>query len=211
MGSASIVLGIAFVVFMAIGIPVAFVLGAAALVGLFFAPHGLVLLPGLPQQMYDALSSFNFLAIPLFIFAGALLSEGGVAKNLMDLASATIGRGRGGHGRVGHRVDDAVQRYFGLFVSRHRRHQQGLQSEPQGARLSGAVPRRSLRVRRMRRHAHSADQRSHPDRDRREHVDRRAVRRRHPSGDSERAGAHGLGASMSPGATAMATSPSRFP
>jgi C4-dicarboxylate transporter DctM subunit len=98
MGSASIVLGIAFVIFMAIGIPVAFVLGAAAVVGLFFAPHGFVLLPGLPQQMYDALSSFNFLAIPLFIFAGALLSEGGVAKNLMDLASATIGRGRGGLG-----------------------------------------------------------------------------------------------------------------
>src|SRR6476619_1530440 len=98
MGAATIALAFAFFVFMAIGIPVAFVLGGSALVGIFLAPNGMFLLPGLPQQMYDALSSFNFLAIPLFIFAGALLSEGGVAKNLMELASTTIGRGRGGMG-----------------------------------------------------------------------------------------------------------------
>ncbi|HSF68817.1 MAG TPA: TRAP transporter large permease [Nitrospira sp.] len=98
MGIASTALVIAFCAFMAVGVPIAFVLGGAALVGLFFAPNGLELLPSLPQQIYDALSSFNFLAIPLFIFAGALLSEGGVAKNLMELASRTIGRGRGGLG-----------------------------------------------------------------------------------------------------------------
>jgi C4-dicarboxylate transporter DctM subunit len=98
MGFASTALVIAFFAFLAVGVPVAFVLGGAALVGIFFAPNGLELLPGLPQQIYDALSSFNFLAIPLFIFAGALLSEGGVAKNLMEFASATIGRGRGGLG-----------------------------------------------------------------------------------------------------------------
>lgn len=98
MGVASTALVIAFFGFMAVGVPIAFVLGGAALVGIFFAPNGLGLLPGLPQQIYDALSSFNFMAIPLFIFAGALLSEGGVAKNLMELASRTIGRGRGGLG-----------------------------------------------------------------------------------------------------------------
>jgi C4-dicarboxylate transporter DctM subunit len=98
MGIASTALVVAFCAFMAVGVPIAFVLGGAALVGIVFAPNGLELLPSLPQQIYDALSSFNFLAIPLFIFAGALLSEGGVAKNLMELASRTIGRGRGGLG-----------------------------------------------------------------------------------------------------------------
>jgi C4-dicarboxylate transporter DctM subunit len=98
MGIASSALVAAFFAFMAVGVPIAFVLGGAALVGIFLAPNGIELLPGLPQQMYDALSAFNFLAIPLFIFAGALLSEGGVAKNLMELASRTIGRGRGGLG-----------------------------------------------------------------------------------------------------------------
>jgi C4-dicarboxylate transporter DctM subunit len=98
MGTASSALVAAFFAFMAVGVPIAFVLGGAALVGIFLAPNGIELLPGLPQQMYDALSAFNFLAIPLFIFAGALLSEGGVAKNLMELASRTIGRGRGGLG-----------------------------------------------------------------------------------------------------------------
>jgi TRAP-type C4-dicarboxylate transport system permease large subunit len=34
----------------------------------------------------------------LFAFAGGVLEEGGIAKILMDLASVTIGRGRGGLG-----------------------------------------------------------------------------------------------------------------
>ena len=80
----AIAIGIAFAVFMAIGVPVAFVLGASALVGILLAPDGFAILPALPQYMFDALSSFNFLAIPLFIFAGALMAEGGVAKSLMD-------------------------------------------------------------------------------------------------------------------------------
>lgn len=94
----AVAIGIAFAAFMAIGVPVAFVLGASALVGILLAPEGWLMLPALPEQMFDALSSFNFLAIPLFIFAGALMSEGGVAKNLMDLATVTVGRGRGGMG-----------------------------------------------------------------------------------------------------------------
>jgi C4-dicarboxylate transporter DctM subunit len=83
---------------MAIGVPIAFVLGASAMVGVLLGPGGVEVLPALVEQMFSAISSFSFLAIPLFVFTGGLLAEGGIAKILMDLATITIGRGRGGMG-----------------------------------------------------------------------------------------------------------------
>jgi C4-dicarboxylate transporter DctM subunit len=94
----AIAIGIAWLIFICIGVPIAFVLGASAMVGVLLAPDGSDLLPALVEQMFIAVSSFNFLAIPLFVFAGGVLAEGGIAKILMDLASITIGRGRGGLG-----------------------------------------------------------------------------------------------------------------
>src|SRR5258708_20641276 len=94
----AIAIGIAWLVFIYLGVPIAFVLGASAMVGILLSPDGFELLPALVEQMFIAVSSFNFLAIPLFVFAGGVLAEGGVAKILMDLASITVGRGRGGLG-----------------------------------------------------------------------------------------------------------------
>ena len=142
--------------------------------------------------MYDALSSFNFLAIPLFIFAGALLSEGGVAKNLMDLASATIGRGRGG---MGVSVIASTMLFSGISGSSSADTAAiSKVSNPsaEGTRLSGAVSRRSVRFRRMRWNAYSADQRPHSDWHRGKHVHRRPFRRRDNSGDREWPGAYGV-------------------
>src|SRR5260370_41316850 len=89
-------IGVAWLVFIYLGVPIAFVLGASAMVGVLLAPDGFDLLPALVEQMFIAVSSFNFLAIPLFVFAGGVLAEGGIAKILMDLASITSGRGRDG-------------------------------------------------------------------------------------------------------------------
>jgi TRAP-type mannitol/chloroaromatic compound transport system permease large subunit len=94
----AIAIGIAWLVFIFLGVPIAFVLGASAMVGVLLSPDGLDLLPALVEQMFIAVSSFNFLAIPLFVFAGGILAESGIAKILMDLASITVGRGRGGLG-----------------------------------------------------------------------------------------------------------------
>ncbi len=94
----AIAIGIAWLVLMCVGVPIAFVLGASATVGVLLAPDGTDLLPALVEQMFIAVSSFNFLAIPLFVFTGGILAEGGIAKILMDLATITIGRGRGGMG-----------------------------------------------------------------------------------------------------------------
>jgi C4-dicarboxylate transporter DctM subunit len=94
----SIIILIAFLVLLAIGVPIAFAMGGAGLIGLLLHPDGLLLLPSLTEQIFNQLNSFPFLTIPLFIFAGSIMSEGGIAGRLMDVANMTIGRGRGGLG-----------------------------------------------------------------------------------------------------------------
>src|SRR5258708_31381876 len=56
------------------------------------------MLVAVPQQIFNAFNSFPFLTIPLFIFAGTIMAEGGVAARLMSLTEISIGRGRGGLG-----------------------------------------------------------------------------------------------------------------
>src|ERR1700724_1594394 len=94
----SVAILIAFLVLLAGGGPIAFAMGGAGLVGLLLHPDGFLLLPALTEQIFNQLNSFPFLTIPLFIFAGAIMSEGGIAGRLMDVANMTIGRGRGGLG-----------------------------------------------------------------------------------------------------------------
>ena len=79
------------------GVPVAFVLGIAALVG--FVYEGIN--PAVAfQQMASGMSIFALLAIPFFIFAGELMLHGGIARRLVALASAAVGWMRGGLGMV---------------------------------------------------------------------------------------------------------------
>jgi C4-dicarboxylate transporter DctM subunit len=91
-------IGITFVTLMGLGVPIAFVMGCAALAGILLSPDGIDLLPALPQQLFNTLNAFPFLTIPLFILAGTIIAEGGVAERLMRLATLTVGRGRGGLG-----------------------------------------------------------------------------------------------------------------
>ncbi len=86
-----------FVLGVVAGVPVAFTLGIAALVG--FLWEGLN--PAVAfQQMTAGMSIFSLLAIPFFIFAGELMLHGGIARRLVALASACVGWMRGGLGMV---------------------------------------------------------------------------------------------------------------
>ncbi len=86
-----------FVLGVIAGVPVAFTLGVAALVG--FLWEGLN--PAVAfQQMTAGMSIFSLLAIPFFIFAGELMLHGGIARRLVALASACVGWMRGGLGMV---------------------------------------------------------------------------------------------------------------
>jgi C4-dicarboxylate transporter DctM subunit len=92
------VITVSFVLFLGLGIPIAFVLGGAGLISLLLMPQAEGMANAVPQQIFNTFNSFPFLTIPLFIFAGSIMAEGGVARRLMDFAEATVGRGRGGLG-----------------------------------------------------------------------------------------------------------------
>jgi tripartite ATP-independent transporter DctM subunit len=82
----------------AIELPVAFALIAAALAWLQFAspvPMSLVV-----QRMTSGIDSFPLLAIPLFVLAGNLLNVGGIASRIFEFAAALVGHLRGGLAQV---------------------------------------------------------------------------------------------------------------
>jgi tripartite ATP-independent transporter DctM subunit len=83
-----------FLALLALGVPVAFTIGVAGLAGLAWS--GEYPLAIIVQQIYQSVDSFVLLAIPLFIFAGALMETGGIAARLIRLAQALIGWIRGG-------------------------------------------------------------------------------------------------------------------
>ena len=93
-----VTLVLALAAFIAIGMPLAFSMGLAAVVALLV--DGGVPMIVLPQKMYSSLDSFPLLAIPLFILAGAVMNVGGITGSLIGLARVLVGHLRGGLGHV---------------------------------------------------------------------------------------------------------------
>jgi tripartite ATP-independent transporter DctM subunit len=86
-----------FILGIVAGVPVAFVLGIAALSGFWYEGIN----PAVAfQQMASGMSIFALLAIPFFVFAGELMLHGGIARRLVALASSAVGWMRGGLGMV---------------------------------------------------------------------------------------------------------------
>ncbi|MCC5883249.1 MAG: TRAP transporter large permease [Halomonas sp.] len=91
-----IFLGILFVT-IALGLPIAFGLGVAAVV---LAVLSDIPLSILIEQSVRGVNNFPLLAIPFFILVGEVMSTGGIARRLMELAGALVGFIRGGLGQV---------------------------------------------------------------------------------------------------------------
>ncbi len=91
---AAAVLFISLVVFMLIGVPVAFSLGlASTLTIVFFGDDSLAALAG---KLFSAMEHYTLMAIPFFILASSFLTTGGSARRLIDFAIETVGCFRGG-------------------------------------------------------------------------------------------------------------------
>ncbi|WP_145061806.1 TRAP transporter large permease [Adhaeretor mobilis] len=89
------ILIISFVVLVLINVPVAVAIGLCALltiVSLGTVPATTIV----AQRLSTGIASFPLLAIPFFILAGILMGEGGMARRLIDFASAVVGQYRGG-------------------------------------------------------------------------------------------------------------------
>ncbi|MEM1400272.1 MAG: TRAP transporter large permease [Pseudomonadota bacterium] len=80
-----------------IGVPVAFALGISAITAFWL--EGLPLMIGF-QRIVSGINVFSLMAIPFFIFAGELMFHGGIARRLVQFASAAVGAVRGGLGIV---------------------------------------------------------------------------------------------------------------
>jgi len=93
------VLILAFLVFLALGVPVAWSLAAATLAVL---ASGLVPLPPAwyAHEIYRGADSISLASIPLFLFAGGLMNEGGLTRRIIDVADDCLGWMRGGLGLV---------------------------------------------------------------------------------------------------------------
>jgi len=82
-----------FILLMIIRVPIAFSLGIASLVTCLYSD--IPLFP-LGQRMVASLYSFPLMTIPFFVLAGHIMSEGGIAKRIVDFADILVGRMRGG-------------------------------------------------------------------------------------------------------------------
>ncbi|HUU34297.1 MAG TPA: TRAP transporter large permease [Vicinamibacterales bacterium] len=84
-----------FLVTIAMGIPITFVLGLSAVAYFTFTGQTALLLV-VPQRMFAGIDQFVLLAIPLFVLAGNLMDVGGLTQRLLALANLAVGRFRGG-------------------------------------------------------------------------------------------------------------------
>jgi tripartite ATP-independent transporter DctM subunit len=89
---AAVLIG-SFVLLMAIGLPIAYALGLAALIGALWID---LPLDAVMIQIASGVNKFSLLAIPFFVLAGAIMAEGGMARRLVAFAGVLVGFVRGG-------------------------------------------------------------------------------------------------------------------
>ena len=79
---------ILFLFLLIFGTPIVFSLGIAASYTLlsYDVPMALV-----AQRMYGGLDKFTIMAIPFFILTGIIMEKGGIAKRIIDFATALVG------------------------------------------------------------------------------------------------------------------------
>ncbi len=82
-----------FAVLCALGVPVAYALGLAAICAALWVD---IPLEAVMLKISDGTDDFALLAIPFFVLAGAIMAEGGMAARLINLARIFVGFIRGG-------------------------------------------------------------------------------------------------------------------
>lgn len=83
-----------FVILMIIGIPIAFVIGIVAMLGIFNLPYTPAVT--IPVKMFNGLDSFVLIAVPLFILAANLMNSGQISQKLINFALSIVGHIKGG-------------------------------------------------------------------------------------------------------------------
>src|SRR6187399_105454 len=87
------------IVLMLTGMPISIALGLTVLSYLFVLTT--VPIEAVALKLFTGIESFEIMAIPFFILAGNFLTHGGVARRMINFASAMIGHWHGGLGLAG--------------------------------------------------------------------------------------------------------------
>lgn len=93
-----LLISIVFVVFMVLGMPVAFATGIAGL-AFFVTDAGMPLSIGV-QKVATMSQSFPLLAVPFFVLAGHLMNESGITDRLLKISLVAVGWMAGGLAQV---------------------------------------------------------------------------------------------------------------
>lgn len=89
-----LILSAAFVALVMLGLPISFAMGISSLAALLYQselPFNLIV-----HRTMMGVDSFVLLSIPLFIFAGTVMEQGGISEKLVRFAYTLLGRFRGG-------------------------------------------------------------------------------------------------------------------
>lgn len=95
-----LILVTSFVIFLGIGVPIAWSIGLSGMVTLLVSMDSVPAFTTFAQRMATGLDSFTLLAIPFFILAGQLINKGGLAHRLIRLAKNLMGSLPGGLAHV---------------------------------------------------------------------------------------------------------------
>jgi tripartite ATP-independent transporter DctM subunit len=87
-------------IFLSLGYPVAFSLGGVALtfalIGAMLDVFDPIFFTAMPSRIFGIMSNYTLIAIPYFIFLGAMLETTGIAEKLLETMGILFGRLRGG-------------------------------------------------------------------------------------------------------------------
>ena len=82
-----------FIIMLIISVPIALALGVATAITLLYIDMPVVVVA---QRIFTALDSSSIMAIPFFVLAGNLMTEGGISRRIVELANSIVGGVRGG-------------------------------------------------------------------------------------------------------------------
>lgn len=93
-----LILFAAFLVFLFLGMPVAFAMGISSVIALFVI--GDVPKEIIPQKLFNSVNSFSLMAVPYFVLTGYIMNASGITRRLIDFAKTLVGHFTGGLAQV---------------------------------------------------------------------------------------------------------------
>ncbi len=82
-----------FILMLIIGVPIALALGASTMITLLYIDMPITVVG---QRIFTALDSSSIMAIPFFVLAGNLMTQGGISRRIVDFAQSLVGGVKGG-------------------------------------------------------------------------------------------------------------------